>query len=172
MVDRVLKARSLWPLPGGSGHFLDTLRWVLQQVHETTDTETIERRMTERYGLTSRTTARKYLAVPHTLGLIDLSTTLVFLEESGQRYLDDPRPALIREILFDRVDGCDHLVDILGARPLRIGPIFEQMRERGYTSWTTASQVRYRLRWLEEVGVIERSAGRRPFYRLVPGGTG
>lgn len=160
------QCKTLWPLPGGSGSYLATLSWLLAQVASTAKTAEVIQRMVEQYQLTSYKAAGSYLRVPHTLGLIEIVGASVYLTTVGRDYLGDPSPGIVRDLLETRVSGCTDIVGVLNGRPRRIGPLTERMRELGH-SWSTDKQVRYRLRWLEEVGVVERLGGiRQPEYRI------
>jgi repressor of nif and glnA expression len=53
---------------------------------------------------------------------------------------------------------------------MRIGHLHAQLQERGF-AWRTQSQVRYRLRWMEAAGIVERVAlSRYPQYALTASG--
>lgn len=160
------QCKTLWPLPGGSGSYLSTLSWLLERVQNSVKTAEIVQRMVEQYNLQSHKAAASYLRVPHTLGLIEIVGESVYLTAVGREYLRNPSPSIVRDLLGARVSGCTDIVGVLQDRPRRIGPLTVRMRELGHT-WTTDKQVRYRLRWLEEVGVVERVGGiRQPEYRV------
>jgi hypothetical protein len=63
------------------------------------------------------------------------------------------------------VDGVSEVIQLLRRQPMRIGRLHERMQADGYR-WSTLGQVRYRLRWLEEVGAVTRFGTVRPEYRL------
>lgn len=160
------KSKTLWPLPGGSGHYLATLSWVVEQVEGTTRKADVLGRMVERFGLSSHKAADSYLRVPHTLGLIEIVGQSVYLTDVGLDYLHNPSREVVRDMLNTRISGCTDIAAALDGRPRRIGPLTAMMRELGH-HWSTNSQVRYRLRWLEEVGVVERLGGtRQTEYRI------
>ena len=159
------KARTLWPLPGGRGSYLSTLRRILHMVAQTTDTERVIDEFVAGYHLDSRTTARSYLRVVHTLGFVDLVGSSVYLTRAGKAELAEPDTDRVRRALLTRVAGTREILSALRARPLRIGPLRERLRGAGY-GWSSETQVRYRLQWLEEVGAIECSAAHWAEYRI------
>jgi hypothetical protein len=160
------QARSLWPLPGGTGQYLASLDAILHMVDETTDTDTVLGQIVATFERAqSRKTARSYLHVVADLGFVNLDGPVVRLTASGRKYLRTGDVALVRKALLDRVDGIAELLRLIGQRPRRIGLLHERMQANGY-NWTTLSQVRYRLRWLEEVGEVTRHGRARPEYRL------
>ena len=160
------QARSLWPLPGGTGQYVVTLGIILHMVDKTTDTDEVLDQVIAKFDRAhSRKAARSYLHVVADLGFVDLDGPVVRLTAAGRKYLKTGDVALVRKALFNRVDGIAELLRVLGQRPMRIGLLHERMKARGYR-WTTLSQVRYRLRWLEEVGAVTRHGAARPEYRL------
>lgn len=159
------KFRTLWPLPGGVGNYLTTLEWIVAQVAAVGRTEEVAARIVDRYDVGSLKTATSYLRVVHALGLIEISGQSVYLTRRGRTFLDAPSPAIVEEVLNARIAGCTDITAELARRPRRIGPLTELMREQGH-SWSTNTQVRYRLRWLEEVGAVERQGTTRPEYRV------
>ena len=160
------KVRTLWPLPGGSGSYLAAVSTMLDIVRSTTDTdEVVDRLMAHFQGVRSRKAARSYLHVLGHLGLVELDGPVVRLSRSGATFLQSRDPAIVRDALLARIAGVDDLVFILWRHPARIGLLLPQLQARGYR-WTTLSQVRYRLRWLEELGVVTRHGRGRPEYRV------
>lgn len=158
--------RTLWPLPGGAGNYLSSLHWILLTVERTNETSTVVSEMMEHFNLTSAKAAKSYLRVPNSLGLIDLVGRSVYLTADGQTYLRKPSTLFVQKALTGNIQGCGELLIILRSRPLRIGKLLQEMQEAGH-GWTTDSQLRYRLRWLEEVGAVERLGQGHPEYRLV-----
>ncbi|WP_338857834.1 hypothetical protein WDY80_23870 (plasmid) [Gordonia hongkongensis] len=160
------KFQTLWPLPGGVGNYLFALEWIVGQVAGVERTESVVDQMVAHYSLASRKAAVSYLRVAHTLGLIEIVGSSVYLTPVGKAYIASPCPKLVEESLVSRVSGCADITAELALRPRRLGPLAELMRERGHR-WSTNSQVRYRLRWLEEVGVVGRRGTSRPEYHMV-----
>lgn len=166
MPDTPKPARSLWPLPGGTGQYLVSLGTILHMVDGATDTDTVLDQIVATFERAhSRKTARSYLHVVADLGFVNIDGPVVRLTASGRKYLRTSDVALVREALFDRVEGVNELLRLIGQRPRRIGLLHECMQASGY-NWGTLSQVRYRLRWLEEVGEVTRHGRGRPEYRL------
>lgn len=166
MPDTPRQARSLWPLPGGTGQYLASLSTILHLVAETTDTDTVLDQIVANFDRArSHKTARSYLRVVDSLGLARLDGPVVRLTPLGREYLRTRDPAIVRAALLDRVEGTAELLSLLRQQPARIGLLHQRMRANGY-QWRTLSQVRYRLRWLEEVGAVTRHGRARPEYRV------
>lgn len=159
------KARTLWPLPGGRGSYLATLRRILRMVQRTTDTERVIDELVAEYNLDSRKAARSYLRVVHTLGFIEVVGNSVYLTRLGSAELKDPDVVRVRRALLTRVAGTREVLTALRSRPLRISHVRERLRDAGF-DWAAETQVRYRLQWLEEVGEVECLAARWAEYRI------
>lgn len=161
------KAQSIWPLPGGTGHLLESLHTFvgLAASRPTTD-DYIDSVIDEFPGVTSAKAARSYMRVAIDLGFIETSGGRIVLSPDGVRFRRSHSTRLVRDALLDRIAGVDDLIDELTASPTRIGLLLPRMQARGY-SWQTTSQVRYRLRWLEEVGVVSQEGRARPIYSIV-----
>lgn len=86
-----------------------------------------------------------------------------YLTDSGQAWSATGDVEIIRKALLNRVAGCSEILTLLAQRPLRTGALAEQLAVLGY-EWRTLSQVRYRLRWLEAVGLVDRIGKVRPEY--------
>lgn len=163
--ERPAKARTLWPLPGGRGSYVSSLRTILRIVQQTTDIERVIDEIMSAYSLSSRKAARSYIRVVATLGFVEVVGQSVYLTRSGRAELADPDLARVRRALLTRVAGCREIIAVLRRRPLRIGCLRERLARVGF-EWSTATQVRYRLFWLEEVGEVEHGPGGRPEYRV------
>lgn len=163
------QVRTLWPLPGGTGKYLDTLQWILDVARDKIRTEDLLTALVDQFGLQSEKAAISYLRVVHSLGLIEIVGQSTYETEPGRRYLETCDDSIVREALLSRIDGCSVIVDLMKSkgRPLQIGHIHELMVQQGYGHWQTDKQLRHRLRWLEEVGVVSRGRGTRPEYELV-----
>jgi len=164
--DTPRKLRTLWPMPGGSGSYLRSLNTILGIVQSTTDTDEVLNDLVVAFpGVASFKAARSYLHVVAHLGLVDLDGPTVRVTDEGQGFLRTSDPVIVRQALLTRIAGTCELVKIIRQRPARIGLLLPKLQACGY-EWTTLSQVRYRLRWLEEVGVVARRGRARPEYRL------
>lgn len=116
-------------------------------------------------GVSSGKSARSYLHVAATLGLLHLDGPFCEVTPDGNAFLRDREPGRIRGLLIERVAGVEELLELLKTRPQRLGVLHAEMRRLGFT-WVRNTQVRYRLRWLEEVGLVRREGKGRPVYRL------
>lgn len=161
-------SRTLWPLPGGTGSYLTSLSLILQLVAESTDADAAVAALVERFDqVSSPKASRTYLHVVADLGLIELDGYHVDVTETGIEYLKTRDPQLVERSLLDRIEGVTDIIDMLRARPRRIGLLHSELKQRGFASWTTDKQIRYRLRWLEEVGLVGKRGKARPEYFVI-----
>ena len=157
--------RVLWPMPGGSGNYLQSLAVILSMVADTEEIEEVMDAMLQYFRqVSSRRAVRSYLYVIAALGLIEAESHRANLTASGRRYLKTKNPRIIENALRVRVAGVEELLALLDERPRRIGLLLVEMNSLGF-GWQTQSQVRYRLRWLEEVGVVgQRGRARQEYF--------
>lgn len=118
-------------------------------------------------NVTSTKAARSYLHVVETLGLVEMRPATLVLTRTGERYLETQDPKIIKKALFDRVAAVREIVESLSQNPTRLGLLLEDLAGHDVVAWSTLSQVRYRVQWLMEVGVLgSRGKGRPEYYVL------
>ena len=161
-----MRYQTLWPMPGGANTYIESLRDILRIVERAASTSDAVAAVIASFpGVSSAKTAYSYLKVPTYLGLAFLDGPICELTGDGQKYLLSGQPADLRELLVERVAGVRELLELIAARPRRIGLLHAAMTDQGF-GWSRDTQVRYRLRWLEAVGAISREGKARPLYRL------
>lgn len=116
-------------------------------------------------------TARSYLRVPMTFGFLELDGPRCELTDLGEEFMSSRDLGLIYEQLVVRVAGVEEILDLLRIRPRRMGLLHEELKRQGFP-WSKDTQVRYRLRWLEAVGVVRREGKARPIYHVVESAKG
>lgn len=164
-----VRRRSMWPLPGSSNEYLSTLRGLLRSARDQPSVRVYADRLRKSFpGVHG--TADNYIEVLAVVGLIEKRDGRVNLSHEGSRFLRSQQPErVLAELLCTRIDGVGDLLDLLADRPQRVGELHPALADRGFT-WRTQSQVRYRLRWLETAGLVERRPARYPLYGLTPRG--
>jgi hypothetical protein len=162
------KFRTLWPLPGGTGSYLASAAKILAIITAAEDTgDAVDELVAQFPGVRSKKAALSYLRVLVSLGLVNLDGPKLLLTREGHEFFSQRDPTIIKDALIRRISGVEELLNILRINPgLRIGLLVPHLRAIGY-EWTTYSQVRYRLLWLQEVGVVERTGRARQQYRFV-----
>lgn len=156
----------LWPLPGGGDSYLSSLREFIMIAEEgPTREEFIERIVDLFPGVTSSKTAGSYLLVTRSLGFLELRKNRVGVTKAGRDYLRTDDLKIVRQALVERIAGVRELLDELKRerKPARIGTLQERMATHGF-AWRTLSQLRYRLKWLEQVGLVQHVGKKYPEY--------
>lgn len=161
---------TFWPLPGGSGNYLKALSAFVDLAKGGVERERFIAGLMRRCpGVTSPKAANSYLRVAVNLGFLDCDGRMVTATSLGRTFRRTRNRTLVYEALVDRVAGVEELLRLLADEPTRIGILRERMAAEGY-QWATASQIRYRLRWLEEAGAVKQEGLARPIYSIAPKG--
>lgn len=160
------QARALWPLPGGAGNYLGALRRFLDLAEDEPHVDEFTSRVVRKNKtVSSAKAARSYLHVVIDLGFLAMKRGSVVRTQEGEKFVSSNDFNIVRQALVERVAGVSDLLDELRRQPDRIGLLLPRMQALGYR-WQTASQIRYRLRWLEEVGMVKKEGRARPVYSL------
>jgi hypothetical protein len=161
-VPKTAKSLSVWPLPGGRLAWKQTLDRMLQYVTETAPTMTNAISwMKESYPkVTSDKVSRGYWQVPRSFGLIETQGEHLGLTAVGAGYLDDLTTAHLLIVVSDEVAGFDELLATLKQRPLTPAEALALLNDALGLSWETDAQIRFRLGWLENLGVAVQTADR------------
>lgn len=166
--DRARPHRALWPLPGSATDYSETILVLLRMAEDSPPVPSYCRRLEVSFPRVA-TTASGYLKSLTNVGLVECKEGEVRLTSAGRRLLRGSR-SVLPELLVARVAGVSDLMTSLSRKPMRIGHLHAQLQERGF-AWRTQSQVRYRLRWMEAAGIVERVAlSRYPQYALTASG--
>lgn len=164
--------RSIWPMPGGAKNYAENLRLMLGYCDPPASVEVIVDRIIHEFPkVKSQRTARGYVDhVLRALGLVEATNRCTVKQTAaGRKFSKTGNRIILRDLLLERVAGIEDIIQILEARPLRVGVIHELLGHRGYT-WESDWQVRYRLRWMETTGLVQRrdyDASRRTRQRYV-----
>lgn len=166
-MSKINRSRSLWPLPGGRGNYLAAMRWILEKVRPAMPTDELLDLVIKNFKLSSRDTAYSYLRVIHDLGLLEVKPTRVDTTQNGQDYVETQDREIIIEALINRIAGTREVIQVLSQSSMAIGKLSDEMKDLGYDSWKTKAQLRYRLHWLEEVGMVKKvGSNTRPTYEI------
>lgn len=158
--------RTLWPMPSGSGRYLETLRLILSSASMDSPLERLASELSTKYGISSIKTTRSYIDIASTLGLVEIKYGRVSLTDSGREANDGPIEAPVAAALVSRIHGCTEILEALRNGPLRFRELLGALEHRG-VAWKTSSQIRYRLRWMEECGFVQRGgSGPAIWYEL------
>ncbi len=155
------KNRGLWPLPGGTTAYVDTLFQVLDAVERGVNTKSklINWFLESFDTVNSEKTATGYVMVPRTMGLVDAKNGKFFLTAPGKKVLETRNLDLLYETFADNVFGIDEIVEYLetAGEPQSEEDILEFLKQNLDVEWSTFAQVNFRLIWLMNLGKMKKT---------------
>ena len=110
-------------------------------------------------SVNSEKSARGYWQVPRSFGLLETTGEHIALTADGATYLETPNNGLLLALLRKSVAGFDELIAELEERPLSADGGLTLLNSTLGVGWESDAQVRFRLGWLENLGLVEQSHG-------------
>lgn len=158
---RTEKSLSVWPLPGGGSSWKDTLDRMISYVASNAPTMSASIAwLIDSYDrVKSEKVARGYWHVLRSFGLIESDGEQLLLTDDGSRYLADSSQEILFDQLKTQVAGIGEIVSYVAIKPASFEEIRTHLNETLGTRWETDAQVRFRLGWLELLGVTRISNG-------------
>lgn len=153
------KRAGLWPFPGGSRAYKNTLDELLTWFSEgKRNRELFAELMASRYGTPEETALNEYVRLLLALGFVAREGDRLTLTEAGEIYRVDPDS----QVLFDVLNAGWLGVGELLALVAKLGPLSQeaalhQLNSTLGTRWKTATQAMVRLNWLLSLGLTERT---------------
>ncbi|MCG8455626.1 MAG: restriction endonuclease, partial [Holophagales bacterium] len=155
------KNRSLWPLPGGTRQYIDTLNEILQAVSDgVRDRNELVSWLIDKYqNVTSKKTAFSYTNVPKSMGLLLVRDGRVELSPDGIRYLRTKDVDLLHSIISENILAFDDIVEFVASsgEPQNEKKILEFVNDNFDVNWTTYAQVNFRVLWLLNLGKLSKT---------------
>lgn len=155
------KSRSIWPLPGGTDKYIETLNLFLAQLVKGNDTRSgLSKWYLESFeNVTSEASTNGYINVPKNMGLIQSSNGKFSLTTDGERYVSNPDKELLYEVIAKNILAFDDIFEYIrnSERAISEEEIMDYLKENFDIEWTTFAQLNYRLGWLENLGKIEKT---------------
>lgn len=148
----------IWPLPGGRKGWLRSLQRMLREVVESDPTvsSAVEWMIKSFANVQSEGAARSYWNVPRRMGLIEVLGERLQLTEAGATYLSTGDDAVLLGQIEATIAGISELLEALREAPLDESQALEVLRSKLGVTWQTTAQVKHRLGWLENLGVVRR----------------
>ena len=154
------KNLSIWPLPGGTDKYIDTLNKFLEAVNKGTNTK---HSLVEWYKKTfesvkSDKTAEGYIFVPKSMGLIVIQNGKYFLSEDGKVYLESKNLDILYKTISKNLFAFDEIVEYLKTIkvPKTESEILNYLKENFNIEWTSYAQTNFRLTWLINLNKIKK----------------
>jgi hypothetical protein len=154
------KNRSIWPLPGGNGNYVETLFMFLSVVNEggVDGAGLAQWYMKTFENVNSEKVAKSYVYVPRKMGLMTFQNDQAMLTEEGKQVFEARDIELLYEVISKNILAFDDIVEFLktAKTPQAEKEILEFLKDSFDIEWSTYAQVNFRLMWLESLGKIEK----------------
>ena len=155
------KSRSIWPLPGGTTSFIETLDRLLDYIHSNKCSRSalVKWFIDEFENVNSHNTASGYLNVPKNMGLIDHQDGIFVLTEAGKKYRETKDKEFLFKTISSNLLAFEEVHQFLlnSPAPKSDQEILEYITENFDIEWSTLAQVSFRLLWLINLGKVEKT---------------
>jgi HJR/Mrr/RecB family endonuclease len=157
------KSRGIWPLPGGTNSYVDTLFKYLHVVSGGTNTraDLIKWYINNFDTVKSEKTANGYINVPRNMGLTEIINGKIRLTKEGQEILESQDLDLLYDTISKNILAFDDIVEfmITSKEVQSEQSILVFLKENFDIEWSTFAQVNFRLIWLLNLGKIKKTNG-------------
>lgn len=154
------KNRAIWPLPGGTTSYIETLDALLEKVSSSRTTrEDLVKWFIDTFDTVSSTkTTTGYIMVTKNMGLIDFENGNCILTEAGKKYFKSKDRDFLFRTISDHILAFEEIYEFHSNsnEPRTDQEIFEFIRENFSVEWTTLFQVNFRLLWLMNLGKVAK----------------
>lgn len=154
------KSKSLWPLPGGVLSYIETLDQLLENIDSSKSTrnDLVKWFVTSFDNVTSENTASGYLNVPKNMGLIDFKDGLCVLTDAGKQYHQSKDIEFLYLTISSNILAFEEVYQFLlsSKEPKPEQEVLDYIVENFDVDWSTYAQVNFRLRWLINLGKVEK----------------
>ncbi len=157
------KNKAIWPLPGGTTVYVDTLFAFLETVaaRPRKADELVKWFIANYENVNSEKTARSYVHVPRQMGLTGIENGKYVLTEEGKRVNDRRNIEELYEIICAHIMAFEEIVEFLrtAGSPQDEQAILDFINDNFDVQWTSFGQVNFRLMWLQNLGKVEKVEG-------------
>ena len=154
------KNRTIWPLPGGTTSYVETLFKFLGAVAQGVNTKSkLIAWFRDNFDtVKSANTASGYINVPRSMRLIEMSDGELCLTPAGEQILATRDMGTLYDTIAANVLGIDEIIELLetSGEPQTEENILEFLKENLDVEWSTFAQVSFRLYWLMNLGKITK----------------
>jgi len=158
------KFKGIWPLPGGTTKYINTLTRILKKIQETNPTfEELLKWFILEYKLTGEKTPRSYLDYIKRFGFFKRNGERLSLTEQSLKFLESGNYNIVYEVLDNAVLGLDDILSWLSEETLSEDEIHERLvKKYNLISWEKTVQTYFRLGWLRSLRYVDRKG--RKYY--------
>lgn len=148
------RRKSVYPLPGGYNHYLDSLRKILTHLEDVRpEREHLHSWIHESLG-TSLTSARNAVAFLERVSLLKARAGEVEATPEARYWLSSGNPGYFIALMHSRVRLIGELLQLLEDRPTS-EELLELANDLYGMGWKSRAQIDRRRGWLESAGAIE-----------------
>ena len=153
------KRAGLWPLPGGTDGYLRAMEEFLAHVVEADPTfdEMRDWVVATYEKVNSKKTAGGYVRALGTVGAVSFDGERIRLTPEAAEFMKDRDPAKAQRMFLDNVAGAEEAYEFLKGGPRTAEKVHERLQEALGVNWETLAQTRWRLYWLESLGLAEKT---------------
>ena len=155
------KSRSIWPLPGGINSYVETLNELLLRIEgKKSKREQLIQWFADNYeNVNSLKTAKGYLNVPKNMGLIEFENGVCILTLAGKKYLKSQDLEFLYQTISSNILAFEEIHQLLlnSSNPITDQQLLEFVNESFEVDWSTLAQINFRLRWLINIGKVDKT---------------
>ena len=155
------KNRSIWPLPGGTNSYVETLNQILRVISKGVNTkkDIIKWFIQNFENVKSERTAEGYLFVPKSMGLVGINNGEYHLTKEGEKYLENQDLEELYNIISDNIFVFEEIFEFIknSEEPKSEKEILEYLKENFDIEWTSFAQTNFRILWLVNLNKIKKS---------------
>jgi restriction endonuclease Mrr len=156
-----IKNKSIWPLPGGVNSYIETLTQLLNKINssESSRKELVEWFLENFENVSSRKTANGYLNVPKSMGLIEFHNNICILTTDGKEFYNSKNIEFLYQTISKNILAFEEVYQLLITSNTAKSEqqILDYINENFDVDWNTYAQVNFRLRWLMNMGMVEKT---------------
>jgi hypothetical protein len=151
------KFKGIWPLPGGTTKYVDTLTRILRKIHDNNLTyDELLKWFISEYKLSGEKTPRGYLEYIRRFGFFKRIGERLSLTEEALKFLESGNYKMVYEVLNDAVLGLDDILSWLSEETLSQDEVHERLvKKYNLISWEKTVQTYFRLGWLRSLGYVD-----------------
>ncbi|MEI8121956.1 MAG: hypothetical protein WCI20_07875 [bacterium] len=155
------KNRTIWPLPGGTTSYVDTLFKFLRAVDrgKNTKNKLIAWFRDNFDTVKSENTASGYINVPRSMRLIEMTDGKLYLTPAGKQVLAKRDLGFLYDTIAANVLGIDEIIEFLetSGEPQTEESVLEFLKQNLDVEWSSFAQVSFRLYWLMNLEKIKKT---------------
>ncbi|MFC2174781.1 winged helix-turn-helix domain-containing protein [archaeon] len=155
------KYRGLWPLPGGTKQYVDTLFSALRYVKRNKPKmkEFVKWFLKEYGKLKSPGVARSYIYLIKKLGFIKKEGKIYILTDLGKTAVKTRSYSFVFDVLDASFLGVRDLLQRVKGKSSSLEELNKFLKNKYGTGWKGTAQALWRTRWLISLGALEKKGG-------------